>query len=964
MTRTFIFFYFVLFVQVSYAQKILFGSVRDYLTYAPLNDTLTTVTLMGIDSTIIARANGIYDKDYRTGKITKTRFYFSLEKEGIYILRCESRGYHTLTKKLNIKFYNREDEIDCGEFTLKRSGRMDETTHILGDVTVTATKLKFYFDNDTIVYNADAFITQDGFMLSNILNKMPGITIDQNGEIFANGKKVESMLLNGKDFFNEDRQTLIENLPAFMVKSVRVYNKEKDSITTNDNGNDFDYAVMDVRLKPDYHTFFLGNFDVAYGTHNHYYSRALAMRVNDNSRWSAFAGLNDINRNEELTKDAQFKNIDNGNGEKDFYNAGINYNIEERQGKYTANGSLRIQGSKELLTQQSNGQMFYNSGDIYTQTWNSNKVRNLSFQTNHVISLFKGTPWKIDITPSLIFIKSKRNTEQLYGTFNRNVTNLLGEFWQDSLRSIQLGDIMRLYGINRMVSSSRENENMSQGKVDISKIINIPHCNDDLTLTSSFRYTENKETPITQRLTTYMLHNVSSSDQWINLYQWRTQSEWNAHTAAKYTLRLVSDMAIFGELKYERIDVTKRDYYYNLHNLVNFGTGSNYSLEQLFSSSNLESVLDSRNTYEYREQANKGVFTLGWRLSKEKYNLNIDIPFIGLHKHLNYNQKGYNNNFGKSMKAMDVNLSFFTWQSKQTGFDYSFSYALSHSMPSMFDMTERINDTNPLLVLKGNPTLKNTINHKFNANINWRPKPMDRHSLVLGFNTDQNKITSGLSYNKLTGAYTFMPVNVNGCWWASTSLTNSLYLDRSYTQKIEINTSFDVNKSVEVSTVDNYIGSGRNVVTYQRIKEMVSYQFTSKNTKFRGVITPYIIFTHSRSQMMEFNNFDQWLFGAEVALYYELPWSVRLSSNLRSISRRGYLDNSMNDDELIWNINLTKSFGKYLTINFEGIDLLGQLRNTVSYVTAQGRNEIRTNHLNQYAMIHLVWTFNRKGRIK
>ena len=57
---------------------------------------------------------------------------------------------------------------------------------------------------------------------------MPGLTINNDGEILSNGRKVETLLLNGKDFFNNDRKTLLENLPAFMVKHVKVYEKEKD----------------------------------------------------------------------------------------------------------------------------------------------------------------------------------------------------------------------------------------------------------------------------------------------------------------------------------------------------------------------------------------------------------------------------------------------------------------------------------------------------------------------------------------------------------------------------------------------------------------------------------------------------------------------------------------------------------------------------------------------------------------
>lgn len=93
----------------------------------------------------------------------------------------------------------------------------------LGEAVVRATKLKFYMDGDTLVYNADAFNLSEGSMLSSLIKKLPEVEINKGGEITVNGQRVESMLLNGKDFMNSDRELLLENMPAYMVKKIKSY---------------------------------------------------------------------------------------------------------------------------------------------------------------------------------------------------------------------------------------------------------------------------------------------------------------------------------------------------------------------------------------------------------------------------------------------------------------------------------------------------------------------------------------------------------------------------------------------------------------------------------------------------------------------------------------------------------------------------------------------------------------------
>ena len=87
---------------------------------------------------------------------------------------------------------------------------------------------------------------------------------------------------------------------------------------------------------------------------------------------------------------------------------------------------------------------------------------------------------------------------------------------------------------------------------------------------------------------------------------------------------------------------------------------------------------------------------------------------------------------------------------------------------------------------------------------------------------------------------------------------------------------------------------------------------------------------------------------------------MRLQTDLRTISRRGYNDESMNDNEFIWNANLTKAFSNKFSISLEAFDLLGQRKNVVRFVNAQSNTESIYNNLRQYIMLHFTWLLNKR----
>lgn len=165
---------------------------------------------------------------------------------------------------------------------------------MLDEVTVTSSVVQIINKGDTIQFNAEAFELAEGSMLSSLVKKLPGVELRDNGQIYVNGRFVDKLLLNGKDFFNGDKMVLLQNLPAYTVKNVQVYQQDKKDQLASKGSNEPD-LVMDVNLKKEFNAGLLANAEIAGGTHNRYRMRGFGLLYTGRSRVSVYALANNVN---------------------------------------------------------------------------------------------------------------------------------------------------------------------------------------------------------------------------------------------------------------------------------------------------------------------------------------------------------------------------------------------------------------------------------------------------------------------------------------------------------------------------------------------------------------------------------------------------------------------------------------------------------------------------------------------
>ncbi len=183
------------------------------------------------------------------------RYKLDLPVNNTYILRASFLGYETLEKTVSIP----QDGVDLlQDFTLNSKASELEGVEIIYEMPVTVR-------GDTIVYNADSFTTGDERKLGDILNKLPGIEVNDDGEIEVEGKTVSKVMVEGKDFFDGDSKLATKNIPADAVDKIEVLRNYNEVDQMRGLGNDQDNIAINIKLKEGKKNFWFGEITAGGG---------------------------------------------------------------------------------------------------------------------------------------------------------------------------------------------------------------------------------------------------------------------------------------------------------------------------------------------------------------------------------------------------------------------------------------------------------------------------------------------------------------------------------------------------------------------------------------------------------------------------------------------------------------------------------------------------------------------------
>ena len=931
--------------------------------YGTVHNRMTGELLSGVKAELMTRDSSVVgdcctEKYFQVGNTLCPWYFYVPKKEAQYILKLSKEGYETLYKDITYEPRGNKGIIIFEKTYLKYAPK----ERVLGAATVTATRVKFYTKKDTVVFNADAFEMAEGSMLDALIKQLPGVELRDNGQIYVNGRFVESLLLNGENFFDKDRNVMLENLPSYMVNNVKVYERlgEKSRLMKRDM-DDKSY-VMDINLKKHYSIGWIGNAEGGAGTRDRYLGRFFALRFTRQSRVSLFGNMNNLNETRKPGQNGDWSpgNVRQGqNAHKIF---GLDYMVNDRRTRYKLEGWAKAEHDNLTALEQTTGEAFMPNGNVYKRGGNHESQSVTSFNSFHNW-LFHNDLTVIKVAPYVLYEKKKKRGNSYSAALNQDMNNLSG--LTDSLFSGS-SEWLRNAVINRV-----KNEDMQ--KSDKFFTTATASFTQDLRYFSGFidaeGYISYKKEHF-ERFNHYQLDYPSAAGQTgeaKNRYYKSPSEMFSYYGRADFWYWLPCNFALVPSYKYRVLNTRNDNMIYRLEQLDGWGSGK--ELGALPSEWEYLSTLDKGNSY--NQEQNTQEHTISMKINgnhlilnnKVRFEAYAEFPVVLTRRKLDYVRANIDTVLTKQVAAFNpfVRTSFI-WHDWKRRIDIE--YDVDTKLYGLSQTLDIRSDDDPLRVTLGNGRLKNSVAHQLDVSYTNNSNRKQRFfNAGVNYNAVRNQIGYSSEYNRATGVYTYRPVNINGNYSVGGNVNYSMALDRKRRWNLSTTTSAQLHNNVDLITVTGSDANPRSKVKTLFLNETVKidHRFGRQKVGAKAGCS----WRNATSAREDFSTINAANFNYGLTGQFELPCGFQLFTDLTMYSRRGYESREMNTDELVWNARLSKQvWKKRLTLALEGFDILHNLSAVTHTLNGQGRTETYRNVIPSYGMLHVIYRLNVQPKKK
>lgn len=879
------------------------------------------------------------------GMTTSTQGYFSLSKQkpGKYLLKVSFIGY--VTKIIPVQL--------TANVPAKKMGNIELATDavMLQEAVVVAEAPQVTVVEDTLMYNSSAYRTPEGAMLEELVKKLPGAEIDDDGNVKINGKDLKKIMVDGKEFFGGDVKTGLKNLPVDMVDKLKTYDKKSDlaRVTGIDDGEE--ETVLDLTVKKGMNQGWFGNADLGAGTKDRYTGRMMLNRFVDKTQFSIIGSANNVN-------DQGFSG--GGGGPRWRSNNGLNAtkmlgaNFATQTNKLELGGSIRYNFQDADISSINSSERFLQNGNSYSNSNNKNRNKGTNLNADFRMEWKPDTLTNIIFRPNFSYGRTNNASRSESGTFNEDPFNLIvnpNDYLNfDNLSDDPLKDIR----VNATNSASLSKGKSLSGNATLQVNRKLNNRGRNLTFRGVFGYGDNDNDQYTQSETRYyQLLNHLGGDSILYRNQYITTPTRNYNYTAQVTYSEPIAKATFLQFsyqfqyKYSKSDKTTFD----LLDYPDWAIGG--ALPSGYESHAVDSLSKNAEYRYYNHDA-----SVGLRFIRPKYQLNVGMSFQPQNSTLSYKKGDYMIDTTRTVFNFAPNMDLRFRFSKVS--QLRFTYRGRSNQPTMENLLPITDNSNPLNIRMGNPGLKPSFAHTMRLFYNTYNAEKQRGIMThFSFTATQNSISNSTRYNEETGGLITRPENINGNWNAfgmfgfNTALKNKKYTINTFTNvNYQNNVAFLYNQDTK--------NNDRNTSTGLTLGERVTGSY--RNDWFEFSLNGSINYTAERNKLRPENNQEPYTYSYGASTNITMPWKMTLATNIANQSRRGYRDSSMNRDELIWNAQLAQSLLKgAATVSFEVYDILRQQSNISRSLSADMRSVSEYNGINSYCMVHFIYRLNIFG---
>lgn len=900
------------------------GAIVDTAAKSKLYNT-SIMILNSKDSTLVTFARTDRNGEFSIGNLHK----------GQFILLTVYPGYADYVEQFSLD--SAKTTHDFGKLNMILKSKL------LAEVIIKGEHIPIKIKGDTTEFNAKAYVIQPNDKVEDLLRQLPGIEVDKDGKITAQGETVTKVLLDGEEFFGDDPTLITKNIRADMVDKVQLYDKKSDQATFTGIDDGVRTKTINIKLKEDKKNGLFGKVNANAGTNDYYEGQLIANRFLANEKFAMYAtaandgriGLGFQDNNSLGTSGGNIQFIDGGIA---ISGLGGNDALDSFSGYYDGKG---------LPVTSSAGGHFDSKWDGDKQSINTNfKIGQIQLDGITTSTVQQTLPAGIFTTNSNENFNNYAFREKLDATYTLKLDTTADlklttdgtyrDFHVDNEYATQTDS-----GSVELNSNKRSVINHGNTRIfDINALYTKKFKKTGRTLswTVGEAYNENQTEGYLKSTTNfYNPTGVIDSSQVINQYKTTDNVSAVFNSNATWSEPLIKNTALL----------------FNYGLGINNSTASDLSFNQ--SSQGAYNVLDSAysNNYKFNQLTNQVGAIFNYKTLKATFNFGTKVSAV------HYRQED-------EYTGTILSRNFLNWQ-PQAMYQYKFSqyrsfrlnYFGNTTQPTLSQIQPVATNTDPLNIIVGNPNLKPSFGNRLNANYNDY-QVLSGQSLFISanysntFNAIVNNTTESPTGQNITqyvnlgnktpynyGAYIF--------WGRKIKALGDIQLGANLNTSGNISYSY-INSVADEADSHTY-SAGLNLSKYVKDK----YSFS-----LRG--GPSYTFSSMSLQPEGNNNAAGFNSSGRIDLYLPLGFGSGTSADY---SYSAATQSFSAQYKTIWNAYIFKSFRKdeSFKISLSANDLLNQNTNFTRSLSGNTSTQTDTNGIKRFFMLSLIWDFTKFGTL-